>query len=138
VIAEAYRHLVEEGGIDPQMVKPRSFYEVDVAIEEVVDLTDRNNLERVGLTLDDVMSAVDDYDACQDVAAVAHQLGRHGILAPAATRLGTTLAIFRERVSIAELPVPVEETTWTHLPPDPRELRLVEKSSRQSSPAPPS
>jgi len=64
-------------------------------------------------------SPVGEYDACQRVAAAAHQLEYHGVVAPAATGLGETLALFRQRVSISELPVVVEQEQWSHLPSRP-------------------
>ncbi len=59
------------------------------------------------------------------MAAAAHQLELHGVLAPAATGLGQTLALFRERVTMAEMPVIEQETTWEALPADPRKLRAL-------------
>ncbi len=67
----------------------------------------------------DISSEVGDYAACQRVAATAHQLEYHGIFASAATGLGETLAIFRQRVGIAELPVIIDEQSWLRLPPRP-------------------
>jgi hypothetical protein len=40
-------------------------------------------------------------------------------MAPAATGLGETLALFRQRVSIVELPVVVDRQQWSQLPPRP-------------------
>lgn len=74
---------------------------------------------------EDLKSPVDDYEACQRVAAATHQLELHGVLAPSATGLGQTLALFRERVTMAELPMVEREVTWASLPADPRTLRAV-------------
>ena len=68
---------------------------------------------------------VDDYAACQRVAAAAHQLELHAVLAPSATGLGETLALFRERITLREMPVVQAEETWNTLPADPRQLRAV-------------
>lgn len=125
VTVEAYRHLVENDGIPADQVQPRRLYTVTVAVEHVLDLSVPAALDAVGLTEDDLRSPVDDYEACQRVAAAAHQLELHGILAPSATGIGQTLAIFRERVSMAEMPVVVHETTWESLPLDPRVPRIV-------------
>ena len=38
--------------------------------------------------------------------ATSHQLGRHGVLAPSAARLGETLALFVDLLAVEELPVP--------------------------------
>jgi RES domain-containing protein len=119
-VIEAYRHLVEEAGVPAHMVKPRTLYTVQVEVGGLLDLTSTSSLDEVGLTQADLTSPVDDYEACQEVAAAAHQLGRHGILAPAAHGLGQTLALFRQKVTPSELPVPIREAPWEHLPPDPR------------------
>ena len=55
------------------------------------------------------------------------------ILAPAATGMGQTLAVFGERIGILERPAVMSEVAWNRLPPDPRVLRAVPHS--KSSPA---
>ncbi|MDO4101028.1 RES domain-containing protein [Clavibacter michiganensis] len=128
IVVEAYRHLVEEAGVPAHLVKPRTEYVVPVAVTRILDLRNSVHLALVGLADDDVHSLVDDYDACQAVAAAAHQLRLHGVLAPAATGLGETLALFRERLPAGELPVPSEERQWEQLPADPRSLRHAASS----------
>lgn len=125
VIVEAYRHLVEATGIPADAVQPRRFYTVTVTATQVLDLTGAGNLDAVHLTQQDLRTEVDDYHACQQVAAAAHQLELHGVLAPSATGLGQTLALFRERVSANELPLVQQEHTWDVLPADPRQLRVI-------------
>ena len=119
-IIEAYRHLVEDAGVPARAVRARTLYTVPVDVAQILDLTDPAALHAVGLSEDDLTSPVGDYQACQDVAAAAHQLGRHGLLAPAAHGLGQTLALFRQRLDPAELPTPSRQVRWEHLPPDPR------------------
>jgi RES domain-containing protein len=125
VVVEAYRHLVEPYGIDPSFVQPRVLYTSTVTVDAVLDLTVPESLAAVGLEEHHLRSAVDDYGRCQDVARVAHQLELHGVLAPAATGLGQTLALFAQRISAAERPVVVSEETWAKLPRDPRIPRAV-------------
>ena len=120
VVIEAYRHLVEEPGVPPEFVKARVLYETAVVASNILDLTDPEAVREVGLTSDDLATKVGDYQRCQDVAAAAHQLQLHGILAPAAHGLGATLALFRNRISANEMPTVVSETLWTTLPVDPR------------------
>lgn len=91
VTVEAHRHLVEEPGIRPDLVKPRRLYTVSVTVHAVLDITVVTDAVAVGLTPDDLRSAVGDYVACQEVAQAAHQLELHGILAPSATGIGQTL-----------------------------------------------
>lgn len=44
----------------------------------------------------------------------------HGILAPAATGVGETLALFARRLPAEEQPELIDITTWDGLPADPR------------------
>lgn len=118
-VEEAYRHLVDETGVPAHLVKARTLYRVRAEANHVLDLRVDAARDQVGLSLEDLTSPVGDYDACQRVAAVAHQLEYHGLVVPAATGLGETLALFRERISITELPVVVEQELWSHLPPRP-------------------
>lgn len=123
IVVEAYRHLVEETGVPAEYVKPRVEYTVQVNAEQILDLTDPTVAAAVGLDDDDFRSAVDDYEACQAVAAAAHQLKYHGVLAPSASGLGETLALFPERLSRLEVPVPIHQRMWDKLPADPRRPR---------------
>lgn len=128
IIVEAYRHLVEDAGVPAHLVKARTEYTVPVAVTRILDLRDPEHLDAVNLTDADIRSDVNEYDACQAVAAAAHQLRFHGILAPAATGLGETLALFRERLPASELPIPAAERAWDQLPADPRSLRNAASS----------
>ena len=118
-VEEAYRHLVDDAGVPAHLVKPRVLYRVRVEVENVLDLRSSDACGEVGLNDDDITSAVGDYTACQRVAATAHQLEYHGIMAPAATGLGETLAVFRQRVKVAELPVVLDQQLWSQLPSRP-------------------
>ena len=118
-VEEAYRHLVDDAGVPAHLVKPRVLYQVRVEVANVLDLRSADARAEVGLTDDEIASTVGDYKACQRIAATAHQLEYHGIMAPAATGLGETLALFRQRVSIVELPVVVDRQQWSQLPPRP-------------------
>lgn len=129
VVIEAYRHLVEDAGVPAERVRSRVAYTVPVNATKILDLTSRETLSTVGLDETDLNSEVGDYEACQAVAAAAHQLRLHGILAPAAHGRGTTLALFRERLPVAELPVPSSHELWEHLPADPRVLRIVDEGA---------
>ncbi len=127
-LEEAYRHLVDESGVPAEYVKPRVLYSVRIAIANVLDLRDPEARVQAGLSDAEMQSAVGAYEACQRVAAVAHQLEYHGIIAPAATGLGETLAVFARRISASEAPVVVEEQRWASLPPRPgsaANLRVV-------------
>lgn len=120
VVAEAYRHLVDAAGVPARAVRPRVIYTVTVRAREIIDLTNRDSLAAAGLSPANLTSDVDDYDACQMVATAALETGCHGILAPAATGLGFTLALFAQRLLGAERPFIVAEALWQQLPDDPR------------------
>jgi RES domain-containing protein len=126
---EAYRHLVDDiEGMTAERVRRRLLIRAQVIAHDVIDLRSPAARIAVGLSDDELFSAVGDYDACRQIGHVAHQLGLHGILAPAATRLGETLALFVDLLSPAELPAQIgEPIVWNGLPADPRRLRLVIK-----------
>lgn len=133
VVVEAYRHLVDPlEGMTGDMVQPRRLLEITVRVHEVLDLRDPATVEACGLAQDHLSSDVGDYEHCWSVARAAHQLGLHGILAPAATGLGDTLAVFEQHLTPAELPQVIAQERWDRLPADPRRLRIVRRSSEQS------
>lgn len=133
VVVEAYRHLVDDELDAPDdlaaTVLERRFVTCDVDVPEVLDLRPAANAEAVGLTAKDLHSDVGDWEACQAVAAAAHQLGLAGIIAAAATRLGETLAIYPANASIDAWPKVVAREIWHGLPADPRRLRLADESN---------
>lgn len=126
IIVEAYRHLVEDAGVEPKSVRPRVEFTVPVKVSRILDLRDAATRNHLGLSSDDLGSPVGEYAACQSVAAAAHQLRYHGILATSASGLGETLALFRRNLPAAEIPVPSEQRLWATLPADPRRLRRVQ------------
>lgn len=125
VVVEAYRHLVDPVE-DPEIrnqLAPRVLVTADVAVAEILDLRRATSRMELGLSPNQIQSATDDkaaYAACQEVAAAAHQQGFHGIVTPAATELGETLALFSSRLSAHEVPVVTGEVFWAQLPDDPR------------------
>jgi len=128
VTVEAYRHLVDpfiDEGMTGDMVAPRRLLVCEVAITNVLDLRSLEAQIAVGLTEEDLISPVGEYEPCRTVGRVAHQLGLHGVLAPAATSLGETLAVLEQHLPASELPRLVGEESWEGLPADPRRLRLV-------------
>jgi hypothetical protein len=125
VIVEAYRHLVEPvEGMKREMVGPRHIATCEIEITNVLDLRDSRNRTTVGLSIVEMTSDVGDYEACHRVGQAAHQLELHGIIAPAATGVGETLAIFERHLPAAEQPVLLGVRTWESLPTDPREHRI--------------
>jgi RES domain-containing protein len=128
VTVEAYRHLVDpfsQQGMRGHLVAPRRLLVCQVAVTNVLDLRTPEARSLVGLSDTALTSPIGEYQGCQAVGRVAHQLGLHGVVAPAATGLGETLALFEAHLPADEMPVVVSETCWDSLPADPRRLRLV-------------
>jgi RES domain-containing protein len=122
VVAEAYRHLVDPiEGMTAKRVRPRRVVTCNVNVSKVLDLRDTKSLSLVGLSHDDLQSTIGQYARCQRIAKAAHQLGVRGIIAPSATGIGETLALFDQHLPADECPELVESRLWEHLPADPRE-----------------
>jgi RES domain len=123
-VIEAYRHLVDDvEGMTGDLVGPRRLLTVEVALTNVLDLRVKQNQAAVGLSEKDLFSPIGEYARCQRIGQAAHQLGLHGVIAPAATGLGETLAVFELHLSPGEQPILVAEEEWVHLPEDPRRVR---------------
>ena len=131
VVVEAYRHLVDpiEDAADRArlvaQIRPRVLVTAAVRVTNLLDLRSVAARIVVGLTDAHLASPTDDgeaYRRCQEVARIAHDLGRHGIIAPAATGLGETLALFTDVIPAAERPMRIAEADehWTTFPEDPR------------------
>ncbi len=141
VIVEAHRHLVDPLEDDADRaailatVRPRVLVTCDVDVSTLLDLRTPGARNTASLTIGELTSPTDDPDAylrCQRVAQIAHQLGRHGIIAPAATGLGDTLALFTDLLPPNERPIFVggAEEHWSTLPDDPRIQRPAERRLR--------
>lgn len=127
VIVEAYRHLVDDvEGARPDMVQPRRLLTCSVSVTQILDLRDEESQRLTGLAFQDLLGP---HAPCQRVGSAAHQLGLHGLIAPAATGLGETLALFEQHVPQDELPNLIAEETWQTLPADPREARSEPRGS---------
>lgn len=132
VVVEAYRHLVEDE-MDQQQalaasVLERRLLRCRVDVPDVLDLRPDSARARFGLTDTVLHSEVGDYELCQRVGAAAHQLRLSGLIAPAATTLGETLALFPANLGIEHWPEVIERSLWHGLPADPRRLRLADES----------
>jgi hypothetical protein len=134
VVVEAYRHLVDDiEGMTGDQVGPRRLLTVEVSLTSVLDLRVPENQQTVGITTTDLFSPVGEYARCQRIGRVAHQLNLHGIIAPAATGLGETLAVFELHLPPSEQPTLLGEEEWLRLPEDPRVLRPAESEDTPSA-----
>lgn len=132
VIVEAYRHLVDPVEFDEpgdrenflNNLVPQVLVTCSVNVNSLLDLRTALGRAQAELTMQDLTSPTTDraaYARCQSVAQVAHQLNRNGIIAPAATELGETLALFMDLLPADQRPQRSrEDRPWQRLPPDPR------------------
>jgi hypothetical protein len=129
VVIEAYRHLVDDELDDAQQlaasVLERRVITCMVAAPNILDLRPRSSRETVGLSDAKLLSEVGDYLACQAIGAAAHQLGLSDIVAPAASHIGETLALFPTNLAIENWPTVIGRDIWRGLPADPRRLRII-------------
>jgi RES domain-containing protein len=88
VLAEA-EHQIALQPIPPRV--QRTVYEIEIALANVLDLTDPQALDSIDLTVDDI--AGDDMNACQQIGAAAAWLEHDGILVPSARSGATNLVI---------------------------------------------
>ena len=104
---------------------------VEAALTNIVDLRSAEAQQTVGLDAAILQSEPQGptgsaYQACSRVAQVAHQLSRHGLMVPAATGRGVTVAVFTDLLPLEERPRRAGPmSAWEQLPADPRRLRLV-------------
>lgn len=115
VAAAELRRLAARNGRTVEDFLPRHLLEYEVELGAVLDLTQRETLDAVGLSEQQVRS--DDATACQEVGEAAHHLGREGILAPSATGAGDVLAVFVERLSPNSRLEVISTTLWDSAPP---------------------
>ncbi|MGY4646232.1 RES family NAD+ phosphorylase [Mycobacterium sp. URHB0021] len=130
VTVEAYRHLIDPLIADDDVplppIRPRALITCEVSVKEILDLRSSTNRALAGITPAQLESETSDraaYAACQNVSAAAHQLGFHGIVTPAATKLGQTLVLFTDLLPTEEQPVRTAMEMWVQLPPDPRKTK---------------
>jgi len=134
VTVEAYRRLVDPvEGMTGELVGPRALFTLDVDVDNLLDLREPDHLAAVGL---DQAALIGPWVPCVRVARAAHQLGLHGVLAPAATEVGLTLALFEQHLPAGQMPHVVSHTMWSGLPSDPRTpSQRLAQISRPSGPA---
>ena len=139
-MVEAYRHLIdpiedaEAAAALAVHLAPRILVTAKISVTQILDLRHTATRVQLGLTMDVLCSGTENrqaYAACQQVAQIAHQLGFHGLIAPAATRLGDALALFADVLPSDERPArDGPDELWQGLPADPRiqvrpDLRLI-------------
>ena len=112
-IAEFYR-LAEKNGRRPGDLLPRHLHRYRVELQRVLDLTVEDNLRTVRLELIDLRS--EDPTRCQAVGDAAHYAGFEAVLAPSATGIDETLAVFTARLQAGSLIEPIAFDVRNDLP----------------------
>lgn len=98
--------------IGPEGLLPRHLFRYALHLERVVDLTVEENLSRVGITEDALVT--EDLSLTQSIGEAAHSLGIQGIRSPSAAGQGHFLAIFIENVGAGRVDPELEEV-WSSL-----------------------
>lgn len=125
VIVEAYRHLVDPVEDESMLahLEPRTLVTCTVGYADLLDLREAASRMQLDLPFEVLRSSTSDraaYARCQAVAQVAHQMGLSGIVAPAATDMGETLALFTDIPGFQRPTRSAPDTAWDQLPTDPR------------------
>jgi hypothetical protein len=133
VVAEAYRHLVDDELDSPKelaaAVIERRILTCEVCVENILDLRPEAARSALALPDKDIFSDPGEYEHCQAIGEAAHQLGRNGVIAPSASRLGETLALFTTILPVEQWPTVKSKDILRGLPADPRSLRSVEETA---------
>jgi hypothetical protein len=133
VVAEAYRHLVDDELDQPAnlaaAVVERRVLTCAVSVQNILDLRPPAARQALRLADSDIFSEPGEYNRCQAIAAAAHQLGHYGVIAPSASHLGETLALFTANLPVEQMPTVTRKEIWQGLPADPRRLRAVGESA---------
>ena len=101
------RHVVGVEGL-----LPRVLYRYELDLHRVLDLTDEQTRQQVGLT-EDVLTG-DDWSLCQQLGAEAYASGDQAIRTFSATGVDTVLAVFTELLGASLLDVEQVER-WNDL-----------------------
>jgi hypothetical protein len=108
-VAELYEQLPEGSELRRQRLYP--VLDNDERLLGVLALSDirapQNSTSSAGATTvditdNDLFSEPGEYERCQAIGAAAHQLGRYGVIAPSASRLGETLALFSTNLPVEQ------------------------------------
>ena len=101
IVAAEFQRLALQSGRSTADFLPRQLYEIDVRLQLVLDLTDDEHVDALGLDLDDLVS--DDVTTTQAIGDAAHYLGTEAVLAPSAAGAGAALAVFTDRLGPASV-----------------------------------
>jgi RES domain-containing protein len=88
---------------------PRVLYRYEIALDDVIDLTDPTVLADLNVSFDQLVQR--DWKPAQDLGTLAHHLGCQALVAPSATGIDTVLVVFLENVALGTVE-PTELERW--------------------------
>lgn len=91
VVAE-FRRMASRQGLTVSDYRRRRVVTYEVSLSRVLDLTQADDLAALGFTL--AIITADDILPTQAIGEAAHYVGFEAVLAPSATGVGQTLAVF--------------------------------------------
>ena len=102
MVAELTRQA-ERQSLSVEDLLPRELWEITVALNKVLDLTDATTRDALGLVPTDLIR--NDHSYTQDIGEAAHEQGFQAIRSPSATGVDDVLAVFPENLAGAVLRV---------------------------------
>jgi len=102
VVAELTRQA-ERQRLDVEALLPRELFEIRADLDKVLDLTDTETLDALGIVPPDLVRA--DHGFTQGIGEAAHEHAFQAIRSPSATGVHNVLAIFPEELAGAVLDV---------------------------------
>lgn len=107
--AEFYRRAQGENR-PPEDLLPRRLFRYRVRLSAVLDLTDSETRQGLGLTEEALRAA--DRSVCNALGDAAHYVGFEGIRAPSATGVGEVLVVFFDLLKAGSDVEPVGHDDW--------------------------
>lgn len=100
------RHVVGVEGLHPRVL-----YRYELRLDQVLDLTDPQVREHIGVSVADLTG--DDWSLCQTIGTDAHDAGDQAIRTYSATDVDTVLAVFPNRLGTGLINVELVERWGT-------------------------
>ena len=88
--------LAERQGLTLDDLAPRDLVSIEVALSKVIDLTDKKILEQIGINENEI--AGNNVSLCIEISRLARGASFEAILAPSATKKGSVLVVFPDRL----------------------------------------
>ncbi|MGI8757102.1 MAG: RES family NAD+ phosphorylase [Acidimicrobiales bacterium] len=96
VVAELTRQA-ERQGLNVEALLPRELFEISADLDKVLDLTDAETLDALGIAPPDLVR--EDHRLTQEIGEAAHEHVFQAIRSPSATGVDNVLAIFPEKLA---------------------------------------